>query len=474
MDLRQYEILIDTKNFITQSYPMLRCSFDVTTYTGDSLSTCEFRLWNLAPTTKIEPNQTVVFRAGYQSRIGQIFTGFVTNVFTIRDGTDIITRVTCRSGSNVLDGGTTTASFGKGVTLFDVLTSLAQDWSKPLYLVNSVDKFTSIVMAGGYNVSSDISKELDILAKAYGFEWHLYAGQVFVGFPSDDRKATPVKISSATGMIDAPTLHGGIDGVFCDVKMRLDPRMTPASVLNIESKWPKFDFGAVEFQSTIDAKLEGDWNVQTIQHTGDTHGPDWYTFVKAVRAGSMDTTTTNSDVGNRLIYGRVGVQGEDASQQQDFRTEVRKLGQSLGISPNWIMAVISAESNFNPQSKNSKSGAVGLIQFTNVGWTSAFQTKYGRNKSVILSMTAAEQVKGPITDYLNQYKGRYKTMGDLYMAVFSPAFIGKPSTTVMYSSPSKAYNQNAGLDTDHKGYITVGDVWRRVEERFRQGKAYML
>ena len=89
-------------------------------------------------------------------------------------------------------------------------------------------------------------------------------------------------------------------------------------------------------------------------------------------------------------------------------------------------------------------------------------------------MTAAEQVRGPITDYLNHYKGRYKTMGDVYMAVFSPAFIGKPSTTVMYISPSRAYNQNAGLDTDHKGYITVGDVWRRVEERFRQGKAYML
>ena len=474
MDLRQYEILIDTKNFITQSYPMLRCSFDVTTYTGDSLSTCEFRLWNLAPTTKIEPNQTVVFRAGYQSRIGQIFTGFVTNVFTIRDGTDIITRVTCRSGSNVLDGGTTSASFGKGVTLFDVLTSLARDWSKPLYLVNSMDKFTSIVMVGGYNVSSDISKELDILAKAYGFEWHLYAGQVFVGFPSDSRKTTPIKISAVTGMIDAPTLHGGRDGVFCDVKMRLDPRMNPASVFNIESKWPKFDFGPVEFQTTVDAQLEGDWNVQTIQHSGDTHGPDWYTFIKAVRAGSMDTTTTSSDIGNRLIYGRVGVQGEDASQQQEFRTEVRKLGQSLGISPNWIMAVISCESSFNPQARHDSSGAVGLIQFTNAGWTSTFQSKYGRNKNVILSMTAAEQVKGPITDYLNQYKGRYKTMGDVYMAVFSPAFIGKSSDTIMYSSPSKAYIQNPGMDRAHKGYITVGDVWFRVENEFRKGKAYML
>lgn len=474
MDLRQFEILVDAKNFITQSYPMLRCAFDVTTYTGDSMSTCEIRLWNLNNTTKVAPDQSIVLRAGYQSRMGQIFTGYITNVFTQRDGTDIITRIMCRSGSNTMDGGTTSASFGKGITLFDVMTSLAQDWSKPLYISNSVDKFSSIIMAGGYNVSSDIRKEFDILAKSYGFEWNLYAGQIFAGFPAEERKSTPIKISNVTGMIDAPNLHGGVDGVFCDVKMRLDPRMTPATVVQIESKWPTFDFGAVEFQTTVHASLEGNWNVQTIQHTGDTHGQNWYTYIKTIRAGSLDTTTQNSNIGNRLIYGRSGVQGEDASQQQDFRNEVRKLGQSLGISPNWIMAVIAAESNFNPQSKNTKSGAVGLIQFTNTGWSSTFRTKYGRNKDIVLSMTAAEQVKGPITDYLSQYKGRYKTMGDVYMAVFSPAFIGRPSTTVMYSSPSTAYSQNAGLDTTHKGYITCADVWARVEDRFRKGKAYML
>ena len=474
MDLRQYGLIIDTKDFITENYPHLRCAFDVTTYMGDSLSTCEIRLWNLAPTTVVKTDQTVILRAGYQSRMGQIFTGFITNVFTQRDGTDIVTRITARSGSNTVDGGTTSASFGKSVTLFDVLTSLAKDWSKPLYISNSIDRFNSIVMSGGYNTSSDISKEFSVLSRAYGFEWYLYNGQIFVGFPSEARKATPLKISAATGMIDSPVLHGGVDGVFCDVKMRLDPRMNPSSVFTIESKWPKFDFGATEFQTTIKATVDGNWNVQSIQHTGDTHGRDWYTMVKAIRQGSADTTTTSSDIGNRLIYGRSGVQGENASQQQEFRTAVREVGQSLGINPNWIMAVISAESNFNPTSVNNSSGAVGLIQFTNAGWSNAFRSKYGNNKRIVLSMSAAEQVRGPVADYLNQYKGRYKTMGDVYMAIFSPAFIGKPATTVMYSSPSKAYSQNAGLDKTHKGYITVGDVWTRVEERFQQGRAYML
>ena len=40
------------------------------------------------------------------------------------------------------------------------------------------------------------------------------------------------------------------------------------------------------------------------------------------------------------------------------------LGAALGVNPYFIANVIEVESNFNPQARNAKSGATGLIQFT--------------------------------------------------------------------------------------------------------------
>ncbi|NBP57178.1 hypothetical protein EBU71_11730, partial [bacterium] len=57
--------------------------------------------------------------------------------------------------------------------------------------------------------------------------------------------------------------------------------------------------------------------------------------------------------------------------------------------------------------------------------------------------------------------------GDLYMAVFMPKYVGHPDDTVLGQQGAngfsgKVYAQNAGLDKDRDGAITVGDVKSRV------------
>ena len=60
---------------------------------------------------------------------------------------------------------------------------------------------------------------------------------------------------------------------------------------------------------------------------------------------------------------------------------------------------------------------------------------------------------------------------DAYMSVLYPKAIGKPEWYPLFSSGTKAYAQNAGLDRDKKGMVTVADAVSMVQRRSGQAPA---
>ena len=56
-------------------------------------------------------------------------------------------------------------------------------------------------------------------------------------------------------------------------------------------------------------------------------------------------------------------------------------------------------------------------------------------------------------------------MGELYQVNFAPATLkgGSEDDRVLYSAPSSGYRENKPLDVDGKGFITVGDLRKRVQ-----------
>jgi hypothetical protein len=60
------------------------------------------------------------------------------------------------------------------------------------------------------------------------------------------------------------------------------------------------------------------------------------------------------------------------------------------------------------------------------------------------------------------------TLGDLYMAVFMPKYIGYDDNTVLGQNGAlgfsgKVYAQNKGLDRNKDGTITIADVKQSVQ-----------
>lgn len=142
-----------------------------------------------------------------------------------------------------------------------------------------------------------------------------------------------------------------------------------------------------------------------------------------------------------------------------FLAKVVTVSHELGIDPNWLMLVMYKESRLNPAAYNGGgSQATGLIQFlpsTAIG--------LGTTIAAIRGMSGVEQLDW-VKKYMAQYKGKYKSYIDVYLAVFYPKAIGKGDMYVLFSKGSRGYELNKSMDRNPDGgKLSILDikVWLR-------------
>lgn len=158
-----------------------------------------------------------------------------------------------------------------------------------------------------------------------------------------------------------------------------------------------------------------------------------------------------------------GLRARDAVEP-GFARALDAMGRSLGLDPNGIAAVMSLESGFNPAAVNKSTDATGLVQF--IPSTAA---AFGTSTNALKRMSAIEQLPYARKLFTSK-KIRPAVMGDYYMSVFMPAFVGQPADTVLAVKGEPIYDKNAGLDVDQDGTLTVGDVTRKIEDAVATAK----
>ncbi|MGA3402103.1 MAG: hypothetical protein ABSC95_23050 [Acetobacteraceae bacterium] len=177
-----------------------------------------------------------------------------------------------------------------------------------------------------------------------------------------------------------------------------------------------------------------------------------------VEPGSPTLQALNGGPGDRIAWG--------GAVDLGFKTKVISIAFDLLVCVDFLMAAMAFESgeSFSASVENEAgSGAIGLIQFmpktaTNLGTTSA----------ALAAMTAVAQLDY-VKQYFTPYRGKLKTLEDVYMAILYPAAIGAGSDHVLFSSGTLAYSQNAGLDLNGDGSITVGEATSRVRTKYEKG-----
>jgi LysM repeat protein len=148
-----------------------------------------------------------------------------------------------------------------------------------------------------------------------------------------------------------------------------------------------------------------------------------------------------------------------------FKAKVIQICGKLGVDPNYLMAAMAFESaeTFSPSVKNAQSGATGLIQFM-----PSTAHKLGTSTGALGGMTAEDQLEY-VEKYFQPHTNKLTTLEDVYMAILWPAAIGKPNSEVLFSKPSIAYTQNAGLDANKDGKITKEEAAARVRAKLEKG-----
>jgi hypothetical protein len=149
-----------------------------------------------------------------------------------------------------------------------------------------------------------------------------------------------------------------------------------------------------------------------------------------------------------------------------FELKVREVSDELHIPAEWLMAVMYSESRLDPKAVNRKgSGAVGLIQ-----WMPATaEEMLGVTTAEIRKLDAPQQLDHVYTylDRVREKYGEYQSLTDLYLAILYPrAREAEESCYVMYAKPSIQYVQNAGLDENHDGRVTISDIDKRMRRLY--------
>lgn len=134
-----------------------------------------------------------------------------------------------------------------------------------------------------------------------------------------------------------------------------------------------------------------------------------------------------------------------------------RVARDLRIPPDFLAAVISFESGWDPAISNPESRCTGLIQFCK-----AARDMLGVSIADLKAMTVAQQL--PLVERFYREQGARvlsasrKSVGDAYLAVFAPARVGLPDDATVYQKPSQNYADNEPLDKDGDGRITVAEA----------------
>lgn len=154
-------------------------------------------------------------------------------------------------------------------------------------------------------------------------------------------------------------------------------------------------------------------------------------------------------------------QDQVKENKPEFLQKVATVSASLGVEPDWLMAVMYNESGLNPKATNSI-GAVGLIQ-----WLPMVYSSYGYTKDQMLAMNNVQQMD-LVYRFYSRAKGRIKSYTDLHLFTFWPAALGKPDSYVLETTSipaSRVVELNPGFDLNGDRKITVGEYKRRVYDR---------
>jgi hypothetical protein len=137
---------------------------------------------------------------------------------------------------------------------------------------------------------------------------------------------------------------------------------------------------------------------------------------------------------------------------------IRAMAWGLRVSPEFRERVVEICGGLEIEP-----GATGLIQFM-----PSTARRLGTSTGELAAMTAERQLDF-VERYFQPFRGRLRTLADVYMTILFPVAVGRPGDFVLFTSPSVRYAQNAGLDRNNDGTVTKTEAEAHVRAALTEG-----
>jgi len=243
---------------------LLRVVFKVEASLAKSANTAKIEVYNLAETTRAKVSEkgiATTLEAGYSGRSSQIFGGKLEAGKSKRDGVDWVTSFQSTDGGPQLRAArinlsfkkvAATEAFQRVVDTLGIGIGNANEKMRAGNIRGKLEQFSN-----GLVLSGPSQRELDRLARTFGYDWSVQNGQLQLLGPTDAiEPGDAIVLNSDSGMIGSP--ESGEKGIV-EVRSLLIPQLTPGRVVSLESR-----------------QINGFFRVEKVTYQGDTRGSDWY------------------------------------------------------------------------------------------------------------------------------------------------------------------------------------------------------
>lgn len=272
-------VVVDGK--IDYSIPFLQIRFDVSKTSDNKRNgnSASIQVYNLSKTTldKLQSEFiSCVLEVGYIGNnpqfpaLIQLVKGNVTELKTVKQGTDTITQIIMGEGYTDLNHTKLKFTVPPGKTRKEVLEELVKQIPGTSIGAITGTNLNSPVI-DGYPVWGTPKDVLNELTEAWSLEWRQTNGVIEItdesGLVNKNKTEAPL-ISPGTGLIDIPFYTSATpsktkgdksrrEGL--QFKAQLDANLRPGQLVRIESK-----------------QINGWYRINSARYTGDFRGNDWY------------------------------------------------------------------------------------------------------------------------------------------------------------------------------------------------------
>jgi hypothetical protein len=248
----------------------LRVQFKVVKSLKKEPNSCELTISNLSKATRSTMRKTraaIILSAGYADTVAQIFSGHARTTDHKRNGPTWETLIQAADGEVQFQANRVSESFGPGTKVADVIAKLAGasglnpgnvlEAARAGGFRGNLDQF-----AQGYVAHGKAATELERIFKSAGLEWSVQDGALQVLKPGATSTTKAILLSPTTGLIGSP------EHAAPDKKGKPSPLKCKALIQ------PQFKPGV---RVAVQARdVQGEYRIVKVTHTGDTHGPAWY------------------------------------------------------------------------------------------------------------------------------------------------------------------------------------------------------